>query len=265
MPKTITHADVRMYRLGTGDCFVIKFWAKNVVTFKVMIDCGAWQGSKAEISKYVTDLKKHVDNQVDLLVVTHEHKDHVLGFELCQDLFKKDFKIGETWMAWTEEDGNPSVEKWKEKDGLKKKKQALAAAAQRFEQSGNDPSFHAEMKALYRGGDSLAAHQRFAGVLRAFSDLHMALDGLGVYAGPLQGMKALKEKICIGKNGKPNIKYRKPGEILENIPGLDGVRIYVLGPPRSMDAVHAEDSAEEGETYRHNKELAKSNAFALAA
>lgn len=259
---TITHADVRMYRLGTGDCFVIKFCAGNTVTFKMMIDCGAWQGSKAEFSKYVRDLKQHVGNRVDLLVVTHEHKDHVLGFELCEDLFTNDFKVGQTWMAWTEEDGDPFVEDWKKKDGLKKK--ALAAAAQRFAQAVNDPNFKTEMKALHRGAENLAAHQHFAEVLREFTDLQMAVN-LGVYAGPLKGMKVVKEKVAIGTDGQQNIKYRKPGDIIGNIPGLEGVRIYVLGPPQSLDAIHKEDSGVEGETYEHNKELAKSNAFALAA
>lgn len=263
MPKkaTITHADVRMYRLGTGDCFVIKFRAGSAVTFKMMIDCGAWQGSKAEISKYVSDLKGYVDNRVDLLVVTHEHKDHVLGFELCEDLFTKNFEVGQTWMAWTEEDGDPFVEGWKKEDGLKKK--ALAAAAQRWEQALDDPNFKTEMKGLHRGAENLAAHRHFAGVLREFTDLQMAVDQ-GVYAGPLKGMKVVKDKVA-RTGGHQNIKYRKPGDIIENIPGLDGVRIYVLGPPKSLDAIHKEDSGEEGETYEHNKELAKSNAFALAA
>ena len=264
MPKktNITHADVRMYRLGTGDCFVIKFFAGEALTFTMMIDCGAWQGSKAEISKYVTDLKSYVDNHVDLLVVTHEHKDHVLGFELCEDLFTSDFEVGQTWMAWTEEDTDPKVKDWKKKDGLKKK--ALAAAAQKWDEAVNDPKFAANLKALHRGADNLAAHQHFSGVLREFTDLQMAVDQ-GLYAGPLQGMKVVKEKVAVGTDNKPNIKYRKPGNIIENIPGLKGVRIYVLGPPQSLDAIHKEDSGEEGETYEHNKELAKSNAFAAAA
>lgn len=263
MPKkaTITHADVRMYRLGTGDCFVIKFCAGDSVTFKMMIDCGAWQGSKAEISKYVSDLKRHVGNGVELLVITHEHKDHVLGFEACEDLFTNDFKVGQTWMAWTEEDGDPFVEDWKKTDGLKKK--ALALAAQKWEQAINDPKFKTDMKALHRGAENMAAHQHFAGVLREFTDLQMAVNQ-GVYAGPLKGMKVVKEKVAL-TDGQQNIKYRKPGDIIENIPGLAGVRIYVLGPPKSLDAIHKEDSGEEGETYEHNKELAKSNAFALAA
>jgi glyoxylase-like metal-dependent hydrolase (beta-lactamase superfamily II) len=121
----------------------------------MMIDCGAWQGSKEEFSKSVRDLKQHIGNRVDLLVVTHEHKDHVLGFELCEDLFTKDFEVGQTWMAWVEEDGDPFVEDWKKKDGLKK--QALAAAAQRFQKAVVDPNFEAEIKALHRGAENLTA------------------------------------------------------------------------------------------------------------
>lgn len=260
--KAVTHADVRMYRLGTGDCFAIKFYAGKTVTFRMMIDCGAWQGSKAKFAEHVTELKKFVDNRVDLLVVTHEHKDHVLGFELCEDLFTNGFEVGETWMAWTEEDGDPLVEQWKRDDGLRKN--ALARAAHRLNEAVAEPGFTSNFQSLHRGAEMLDGYRHFATVLREFTELQMAVNGKD-YAGPLKGMKAAKEKIARGKDGKPNIRYRKPGDILEQIPGLEGVRIYVLGPPRSLADVHREDSDEEGETYDHNKELAKSHAFALAA
>lgn len=260
--KPITHADVRMYRIGTGDCFVVKFFSDQDETFKLMIDCGAWSGDKAVFEKHVKDLKAYVNNAVDVLVVTHEHKDHVLGFERCASLFTSGFTVGQVWMSWAEEDGDDLVEAWKKDIG--QKKMALASAAGRLAAAVDQPGFQAEMRSVHRGGERLKAHRRFSAVLKDFTDLQMALGANGDYIGSLAGMKIVKEQICKKATGTPKVAYRKPGQIIENIAGLDGVRIYVLGPPRNQASITKEDSSEEGETYAHNKELAKDNAFALA-
>ncbi|MBX7211124.1 MAG: hypothetical protein K1X78_22650 [Verrucomicrobiaceae bacterium] len=258
--KTVDGAHVRMYRIGTGDCFVVKFLAGKTETFKMMIDCGAWQGSKEVFTEHVTDLKKYVGDGVDVLVVTHEHKDHVLGFELCEKLFTKDFKVGETWMSWAEEDGAPAVEKLKKEHGAKKK--ALAAAGGLMARAVNDPAFHRDQNERHMGGQLLKAQERFAASVSGFVDLHMDADlaaAGGEYIGPLKGMAVVKDQIAA-----KGIRHFKPGDIIDDMPGLKGVRIYVLGPPKSWESIKKEDSAEEGETYDHNKELAGSDAFAAA-
>src|SRR5262249_22719924 len=96
---------IRMYRIGTGDCFTAKFLKGDKVSFKMMIDCGCWSGTKDVLKPYLKELKKDVEDRVDVLVVTHEHKDHVLGFERGKDLFTDgDFRAERIWMAWTEKD-----------------------------------------------------------------------------------------------------------------------------------------------------------------
>ena len=260
--KAITHADVRMYRIGTGDCFAIKFFSGATETFTMMIDCGAWSGDKATFETHVKDLKAYLNDKVDVLVVTHEHQDHVLGFERCADLFTKNFTIGKIWMSWAEQDGDDVVEEWK--DDIGKKKQALAAASQMLSKAVHAPGFETEMRAMHRGPERLMAHRQFSAVLKDFSDLQMSLDNNGLYAGPLAGMKIVKEQIANGGNGAPTIEYWAPGQIIENIAGLEGVRVYVLGPPQDKGSIAKEDSSDEGETYDHNKDLAKDNAFAAA-
>ena len=84
--RRIDRVAIRMYRLGTGDCFTVKFMKGRTVSFKLMIDCGCWQGDRAHIEPFVTELKRDVKDKVDALVVTHEHKDHVYGFEQMQRL-----------------------------------------------------------------------------------------------------------------------------------------------------------------------------------
>ena len=186
----------------------------------------------------------------------------MLGFERCADLFTNNFKVGKIWMSWAERDGDDLVEAWKKEIGPKKK--ALAAAAQKLSTAVHAPGFEAEMRTLHRGEERLKAHQRFSAVLKDFADLQMSLDNNGLYAGPLAGMKIVKEKIAKGGNSEPRIAYWAPGQIIENIPGLAGVRIYVLGPPQNKASIAKETSSEEGETYDHNKDLVKDNAFAAA-
>jgi hypothetical protein len=74
----------------------------------------------------------------------------------------------------------------------------------------------------------------------------------------LKGMKIVKEKLAVG-----NIKYKEPGQIISDLAGLPGINIYVLGPPLSWDVVKKEAGG-LGESYPHNNELTKSDAFASA-
>lgn len=246
----VTSAQVRMYRLGTGDCFVIKFLSGKNEVFKMMIDCGSWSGTKARFEAAVTDLKKHVANQVDVLVVTHEHKDHVLGFEHCESMFTTGFKVGETWLSWAEDDSSGAVKTLKSEHGAKK--MALAKASTLMADA------IGEMAGVpVSTRDALA---NFSTVVKNFSSLNMELAADGSYAGPLKGMTVVKDQIV------PNsrVRYFTPGEIVEDINGLQGIRIHVLGPPSSYDTIKVGTSKQEGEVYDHNAKLRLSDSFAAA-
>jgi hypothetical protein len=253
MPSPIDQVVVQMYRMGTGDCFVVKFLTAGAVSFKMLIDCGTWSGSKAKLTPFVRRLMAEVENHVHLLVVTHEHKDHVFGFEQCRDLFTDGgFTADRIWMAWTEEDGDPKVEKWKRDHG--QKKLALGIVADRLDQAARSRAFRNQFAGALGG---MAMHRRklaFAEVLRDFADLHAN----GTYVGDLEGLRIVKEEIADN-----NVEYLNPGEIKQNIPGLEGVRIYVLGPPELYDQVKTEGGP-AGEAYEHNDDLADTDAFAAA-
>jgi len=102
----ITKIKIRMYRGGTGDFFILQFKRANAVKFKMMIDCGCISGSKEFFKPRVDDLKTYTGGVIDLLVVTHEHADHINGFEKAADIFK-DITIKKVWFAWTEDDDDP--------------------------------------------------------------------------------------------------------------------------------------------------------------
>ena len=94
-----------MYRMGTGDCFALKFFAGDQTVFRVMIDGGAWYGPQARLEPYILDLKAYLEDYADVLLVTHEHQDHVLAFAACAHLFTDGkFQVGQVWLGWTEEE-----------------------------------------------------------------------------------------------------------------------------------------------------------------
>ena len=262
MPKTsptskdsITHADVHMYRVGTGDCLVVVFYAGENAVFKMMIDGGSYKAS--ELPKYVPDLLECVGKHVNALIITHEHGDHVNAFSTCSGSFPDDF-ADEIWLAWSEKDGDKAVTAWKRNYG--EKKMALAAAASKLEKRFAGQSFAEE----YKGALMETARNNFAGAVTALAELHLSVDANGVYAGGLKGMEEVKKRLGRDAQGNEKIQYFRPGQVMENIPGLEGIRIYVLGPPESWDAVGKETPEDDGEAYKHSKNLAQDNAFVMA-
>ena len=93
---------IRLYDVGLGDCIYCRIPKahKSGRDFHILIDCGTLSSTdylKAAIDNLKTmlpeiDGKRHVD----LLVVTHEHKDHMTGFGL--DIWSK-LSFGAIWMS----------------------------------------------------------------------------------------------------------------------------------------------------------------------
>lgn len=256
--RQIDRVEIRMYRMGTGDCFTLKFMKGSTVSFKLMIDCGCWKGDQNHVASFVSKLKDNINNKVDALVVTHEHKDHVYGFEACKDQFAKgNFETKQIWMAWTEEDGNNSVETWKSDYGQKRK--ALARAAAKLKAAVESPDFADQLGAHREPEKLLRGRRNFASVLAGFSELHSrGFNATGQYVDGLAGMNVVKNNI-----ETETYSYFKPGDVIENEPGLEGVRIYILGPPLDYDDVKKE-SGPRGEAYEHNDKLRDVDALAMA-
>lgn len=253
----ITSTTVRMYRMGTGDCFVLKFFSEEKEKFTMMIDCGTWSGSKKDLTPFIQDLKSNLtDHHLDLLVITHEHKDHVHGFDVCEELFTNDFTVDKIWMGWTENDKNPKVKKWKKEFGDKKK--ALALASKKLNEIVTDENYEKNYKNEFNGLDVLKFQKQFAANVNDFNELQNGLKE-GDYVGGLAGMKVVKEDIA-----KNNIDYLGPGDIIEKIPKLDGIKFFVLGPPKVWEGEVNIQHGEKGETYEHNKKLLEDQAFSEA-
>jgi len=94
---------VRLYNVGLGDCIYVRV-PDGEEHRHILIDCGNKFGSADELRKAIEHLKGELPprdddpgaKQLDLLIVTHPHEDHVRGFD--PDLFG-DIHIERLWLS----------------------------------------------------------------------------------------------------------------------------------------------------------------------
>jgi beta-lactamase superfamily II metal-dependent hydrolase len=99
-----------MYNVGFGDCFLL-FVPTEKGERTILIDCGTIKAARHTIKEVVAavirDLRQENKRQrVDLLIATHRHKDHILGFG---DERWREVSVGEVWMPWTEDPRDPEA------------------------------------------------------------------------------------------------------------------------------------------------------------
>jgi beta-lactamase superfamily II metal-dependent hydrolase len=224
--KPASQVRVRMYRQGLGDCFLLTF-PRAGEPAHVLIDCGVLKGSEdgeARVRAVAADIVKTTSGHLDVLVVTHEHWDHVSGFVQAADILK-DLKVGEVWMAWTED---PADDLGKE---LRKRRRVAKKAAEKA------------VRRLTLAGDFGARrHAARVGALLNF------FGGLG--AAGSSGRKTTSGALQWAKD-RPRAKVRffHPGETTE-IPRLGSGRVYVLGPPHDKKQLKRSDpSKRQSEVY----------------
>lgn len=213
-------ASVRVYCQGLGDCILVRVKSNNADDFKLLIDCGVVLGTEDAIRKMtgvVEDVVHDTDGKIDVLAITHEHWDHLSGFNQAADSFKK-LTVGSVWVAWTE-DLNDDLAK-QLKSELSKAETALAACAS---------AFHA-------AGDREAT-------VDMLSDI--ALTPMGAGAAGNTRTRAAFDKAKVMARVRTWLPTEDPFEI----PGTNA-RIYVLGPPHDPKLIRKiNSSAISPETY----------------
>jgi hypothetical protein len=203
-PQTANNyrATVRMYRQGLGDCFLIRLPRQDGgKDFFVMIDCGVIQGTPnaaGKMADVLDDIAKETGGEVDLLLATHEHWDHLSGFVQAEESLKK-LTFKEVWLAWTEDPED---------------KQAQALVARRTKALA---ALQATQARLHLSGEEKAA-----------AEVASLVEFFGAARRGTSTKDALEKVRKLAPDG---LRYCAPEDAPTKFEGVDA-RFYVLGPPR---------------------------------
>jgi glyoxylase-like metal-dependent hydrolase (beta-lactamase superfamily II) len=225
---------VRMYRQGLGDCFLLAFPGSEGRPFYLLIDCGLLIGSNVErLRQVAAHIAATTGGRIDVLVATHEHWDHLSAFEKARETFDG-IEIGEVWVAWTEDPEDPLANR------LRAKRRAVVQA------------LHGAVQHLRADGRADDADD-LDPILGFFGEL-------GANGKPSAIERAMDYVVA---RGQPP-RFRTPGEAFA-LPGIPGVRVYVLGPPRDEKLLLRSDpSKRASEVYEKRLALDEDAAFVAA-
>jgi len=191
---------IRHYCQGIGDCHLLRLAGEDG-PYWILIDFGVHSSVKGgtEILRAIAKDILAQTRKIDLLVVTHEHWDHVSGFLYAAEALEG-LEVDEVWMPWTEDPQNPLARRLDLYKG-----QAFAAVRSvmaKLEQS-SSPSLRAKGEQL----ESLLGFELGAKGDRVRTARNKARD-------------LAKSVTYLAPSDRPIL--------LENVPDL---RIFVLGPP----------------------------------
>lgn len=209
---------IRMYRHGLGDCFLLTF-GEDGDARHVLIDCGSLGATTTGIrmAEVAESIERTTDGHLDLLVATHEHKDHVSGFLTEKEVFDR-IDVDHVWLAWTEDAEDELAQEIQKHQGDLITAAKLAATA--LER--NDAGERKERKAIAEVGTGVRK-------LLAFFDE----DALGAKLA-----KTVQAAMTwVTRKAPDGPLFLRPDDQPIEPDWLPGVRFYVLGPPRDPDAL----------------------------
>lgn len=260
MPDQDDRVVVRMYRGVLGDCFLITVWRGGNAKV-AMIDCGVLQnvepgpalvaklpaevvaGVGADALARIEDTKTAVRSieadilaylsattagKLDLLVITHDHYDHVAGFTLPDDeniFLQPSFEIGQLWLSWVENPNDPQAQALGARFSKAKEAVALAAEVGRH--------------AVGPVSEALERVQGLAGFIGPVA--HPALPAVTAKTKTTtQSIQAMREKVGL------KTRFLEPGQVIAKSEGI-GLKTYVLAPPRSEKRLFKDSPTGKGE------------------
>ncbi len=223
---------IRMYRQGLGDCFLLAFATGAERPFYMLIDCGVLLGTPDggdRMRQVAASLRDSTGGRIDVLVATHQHWDHLSGFDQAQDVFDQ-IAFDQVWVAWTEDPSNDLGNRLRAR--RKAHLRALGGAARSLRATG-DADQAATIEAV-----------------------------LGFFGEPGEDGKPSRIELALDYvlgRGKPP-RYRTPGEIV-GLPGSPA-RVFVLGPPQDEALLlRSTPSQRASEVYEKRLGLTEEIAF----
>lgn len=218
---------VRMYDVGFGDAFLVTI-PTAAGERRILFDCGSVEASKVGgpmsgiVDRIIADAggQPGTEANIDLVVATHRHKDHVSGFANAR---WNTVRVKEVWMPWTEHPTDPEARRIRD---LQTKMAVGLSASLAKPARGLAPA-------------QLAERDISLGVVE--NALTLANDA---------AMKTLHS----GFQGSPKRRFlptppteKSDGRQVET-DALPGVRVHVLGPSRDPDVIRDMEPG-KGESY----------------
>jgi hypothetical protein len=195
---------VRSYRHGLGDCHLLSFTKPDGSLMHMLIDCGVVDVTPEPeklIGEVAKNIVKETGGNLDIVVATHQHTDHLSGFKQAAKDFDQ-VQMNRLWLAWTEDKSNPLGRTIRRQ--LLKKIAATRDAARRLASLGTTRA--------------MDAASRVQGVLDFFGPAAGGAETQAI-------LNALEARVL----SPP--EYFEPGMVFP-LPEIPNVRVYVLGPPK---------------------------------
>jgi hypothetical protein len=245
---------VRMYRQGLGDCFLLTFFksGKAQEDVHILIDCGTLghakqeepadpaeaarqKAEKVEMIDVIQNIAAETGKHLHLLVITHEHKDHVSGFNKTgQAVFDQAFQVDHVWLAWTEDREDELAQSLAEhkKDLLEKTLNVVETLSNLEAPTQEDKNALLGIASPVRKMLNFSGDLLEEGNLLAADDFRETVDAAMDYASTraASGPTFLWPRST--QRGKP-----EKGPVLEP-DFLPGWRFYVLGPPYNRERLN---------------------------
>ena len=230
---------IRMYQVGFGDCFLVSLeydapLPDGRAERHLLIDYGSTRSAregraKGRMKEVAPLIKEHTHGKLDVLVVTHRHKDHVFGFsDNTGAAALRDLDPTLVLRSWTEDPG-------------------LSAQA-------DGPAIAGD--AALVGAPIGAASARFA---RALSETQDAVGRLAASPGLHAGLKAAAEEelknadavALLDELSAPDKgRYLFAGADAGTASVVPGLAVTVFGPPTvEQDARVAQQDEEDPEYW----------------
>jgi beta-lactamase superfamily II metal-dependent hydrolase len=228
--------NIKMYRIGElGDCFLLRFTNGQEKTH-VLIDCGSYwnnDSSKERLKEIAADIQQQVaGHQLDVIVGTHQHNDHLSGFIHAESTFKK-IKPEKVWLSWLDDPDDEDARK------IGKDYNNYLTNLRHISKELNSPFFDGSEK----------VKNRVAGLLGFYGITEH--DRVNARTNKLPADLPARARKMLQAVGKKKPDYLSPGEVFD-LPGIsDGaVKVYVLGPPKEEALLYSKEPRKD-ETFDH--------------
>jgi beta-lactamase superfamily II metal-dependent hydrolase len=206
---------VRMYRVGFGDFFLVTVPSADGDRH-ILIDCGVTRGKSGRgeingLKNAVRHMMAEVDGKISLIIATHRHQDHIVGFSRCEDQFRK-LEVEAVWLPFWENELDIEVREFQQ--GL----EALAFDIRAAALAGADDDNQDEILGMMENATGLGMS---------------ALDGPGGGTNA-RSLAVLKHGFRGPNNASIDAEYYYKGQVPRLPVSLveTGLSATILGPPK---------------------------------